>query len=210
VQYCSNTQQCIALTIVTNTSNPDLLITLQAPSSHKWFAFGFGSQMAGSLIFAAWPNGDKVTVGTRLATFPPHKHNANLCRGHTLPQPYSSSTIEVLGMNVTRTTTNVNFRCANCVTWTSGNVDIQSTANMIWAYGLTAPNGFLKNSNAAFTQHDAHGNFQMNLAQAQDPSATSAPPVISKGSQDANSEPSSNRQRATPPPRKPFRADLCR
>lgn len=40
-----------------------------APSSAKWFALGFGSQMAGTLMLVAWPDGSDVVVSTRLATY---------------------------------------------------------------------------------------------------------------------------------------------
>jgi hypothetical protein len=68
VHYCSDHGECISMSIpATTSSNPDLYMTLQAPSSDKWFAFGFGSQMEGSLMFVVWPNGNQVVVSTRLA-----------------------------------------------------------------------------------------------------------------------------------------------
>jgi hypothetical protein len=52
-----------------------LYATLQAPSSAKWFAIGFGSQMKGSLMLVAWPWNDKVVVSSRLATYLVPYHN---------------------------------------------------------------------------------------------------------------------------------------
>jgi hypothetical protein len=40
---------------------------MQAPASAKWFATGFGSQMAGSFMLVAWPYYNQVVVSTRLA-----------------------------------------------------------------------------------------------------------------------------------------------
>jgi hypothetical protein len=71
-QYCSSEGICVAVTVPTAhiaSGNPDLLITIQAPSSDKWFAVGFGSQMAGTLILVAWPYNKQVIASARLATF---------------------------------------------------------------------------------------------------------------------------------------------
>jgi hypothetical protein len=50
-----------------SSGHPDLYITMQAPASAKWFATGFGSQMAGSFMLVAWPYYNQVVVSTRLA-----------------------------------------------------------------------------------------------------------------------------------------------
>lgn len=69
-QYCSSEGICVAVNIPSAqvaSGNPDLLLTLQAPSSSKWFATGFGSQMAGTLMLVAWPYNKEVIVSSRLA-----------------------------------------------------------------------------------------------------------------------------------------------
>jgi hypothetical protein len=71
-QFCASDGVCFAINIpssLASSSNPELLIDMQAPSSAKWFAVGFGNQMAGSLILVAWPYDNKVIVSSRLATF---------------------------------------------------------------------------------------------------------------------------------------------
>ena len=71
-QYCSSQGICIAVSIPAALSMPGeapLYATLQAPSSSKWFAFGFGSEMAGTLMLVAWPWNDQVVVSSRLATY---------------------------------------------------------------------------------------------------------------------------------------------
>jgi Cytochrome domain of cellobiose dehydrogenase len=71
VQYCSSEDTCIAISIPENqkTVETSFFVSLQAPASAKWFAFGFGSQMAGSLILVAWPYNNEVIVSIRLATY---------------------------------------------------------------------------------------------------------------------------------------------
>ena len=76
-QYCSPEGICVALNIPSvsaSSGNPDLLITLQAPSSAKWFAIGFGSEMAGTLMLVAWPYNQEVIVSSRLAEYVPLYH----------------------------------------------------------------------------------------------------------------------------------------
>lgn len=73
-QYCSPEEICIAVNIPSvsaSSSNPDLFITLRAPSSAKWFAIGFGSEMAGTLMLVAWPYNQEVVVSSRLAKYVP-------------------------------------------------------------------------------------------------------------------------------------------
>jgi Cytochrome domain of cellobiose dehydrogenase len=73
-QYCSSEEICIAVNVPLAqiaSGNPDLLLTLQAPSSSKWFATGFGSQMAGTLMLVAWPYNQEVIVSSRLGQYPP-------------------------------------------------------------------------------------------------------------------------------------------
>jgi cellobiose dehydrogenase (acceptor) len=135
--------------------NPNLLITIQAPSSDKWFAVGFGSQMAGTLILVAWPYNKEVIASARLAT------------GHSLPPPYSGPLVTVLSSNVTTETTTVELECTNCTTWSTGKLDIESTSgNFIYAYGNQEP-ATPNVPTSTFTQHLDHGNFNLNLKAAQ-------------------------------------------
>jgi Cytochrome domain of cellobiose dehydrogenase len=70
-QYCSPENICVALSIPSpqNSGNPYLFATIQAPSSAKWFAIGFGDQMQGTLMLVVWPYNNKVIVSSRLATY---------------------------------------------------------------------------------------------------------------------------------------------
>ena|SRR5271170_4818148 len=74
-QYCSPELVCVALTVPTAhiaSGNPDLLITIRAPSSDKWFAIGFGSEMAGTLMIVSWPYNNQVISSARLARLSPN------------------------------------------------------------------------------------------------------------------------------------------
>ena len=61
--------------VTASTVNPELLFTLRAPSTAKWFATGFGSQMAGTLMLVAWPNNQDIIVSSRLAVYLPDLFN---------------------------------------------------------------------------------------------------------------------------------------
>ena len=78
--------------------------------------------------------------------------------------------------NVTKDLTTVGIKCSNCTTWPTGKLDIKSSAaDFIYAYGSTAPSK-LSDPSSSFTQHDDHGNFQMNLVTAINNDGT-APPI---------------------------------
>jgi len=68
-QFCSDDGTCFSLVIpaVSNVAGVEFLATMLAPASHKWFAIGLGNQMAGTLMLVAWPNGNDVTLSSRLA-----------------------------------------------------------------------------------------------------------------------------------------------
>jgi hypothetical protein len=178
-KFCSQEGICAAFNIPSvslSSGQPDLLITLQAPSSAKWFAIGFGSEMAGSLMLVAWPYNQEVIVSSRLAQYVPFTIDRLIGRGHSLPPVYPGPQITLLSQNVTKELTTVQLKCSDCTVWSTGSLDIQLTsANLIYAYSGTAPSN-PSSPGSPFLQHDDHGNFNLNLKSAITSSNTA--PVI--------------------------------
>jgi len=59
----------IPVTDTTDTSDPEILVSVQAPGNLGWVGFGFGEQMAGSLVFVMWPDDTNVVVSPRYASY---------------------------------------------------------------------------------------------------------------------------------------------
>jgi hypothetical protein len=153
------------LTSIPSGEDHDILATVEAPISAKWFAIGFGNQMANSLIVVAWPYNDTVVLSTRLAS------------GQGLPPVYSGPEIQLLSSKISNNSTAVSFRCSNCTTWSVGELDVQSTsADLIYAYGETAPMD-PSNPNSDFLIHTYSGNFNLDLKAAQMISTNSTTPL---------------------------------
>ena len=154
----------IAVNVPSNNTNDDLFFRVTAPFSGSWYGFGFGEQMAGSLIFVMYPSGDdqnNVTVSPRLGT------------GHEEPQYTSAVEVTVLaGSGLTTDSSGnenmiLNAKCIHCRSWSSGQIDITSNKQpMIYAAG---PSDDTINSNSlteTIQQHAGHGQFTMDLVTA--------------------------------------------
>lgn len=80
---------CVAFSIPANSTDQtgEILVSVEAPATRGWVGFGFGQQMAGSLIFVLWLNDDQVVVSSRFATefpfpqtqMPSRKFAADFC-----------------------------------------------------------------------------------------------------------------------------------
>lgn len=145
---------------------------MAAPNSAKWFAIGFGNQMAGSLILVAWPWNNEVIVSTRLARYLRCSNTANLS-GQALPDVYSGPGIQVLSSAVNSSSTSVEIQCSNCTEWSGGSIDLESaSAGFIYAYGGITPVD-PANPTSDFFIHAGYGNFDVNLQNARVSSNTS-------------------------------------
>jgi len=71
-QECdSGSGVCVAFSIPTvgdDSASTDILATIQAPGFFGWVGFGFGQQMAGSLVFVVWEDNSNVVVSPRYAS----------------------------------------------------------------------------------------------------------------------------------------------
>jgi hypothetical protein len=96
--------------------------------------------------------------------------------GHSLPPVYPGPLITFLSHTANSTLTSVQFKCSNCTTWSVGKLNVQSTAaDFIYAYGDTPPTT-PSNPDSPFEEHVDHGDFTLNMKNAQTSSA--APPTI--------------------------------
>src|SRR5271170_3755154 len=75
----------IAINVPSPAQNDDLYFSVSGPAQ-QWIAFGFGEQMAGSLIFVMYSSadGNNVTVSPRLGT------------GHIMPTYTSDVQVELM------------------------------------------------------------------------------------------------------------------
>jgi cellobiose dehydrogenase (acceptor) len=200
-QYCSSSGICIALTIGTSQTSSgsiDLFVTLQAPSSAQWFSVGFGSSMSGALMLVAWPDNDSVVASVRLGR--QSLSFLDLIRsGHSIPSPYSGSTLQILSGNVTSDLTSVQIQCSGCTTWSGGSLNTHSTsADFIYASGASGPSD-PSNPSSSFPKHDDYGYFKLSLTGAQSTTtANAAPPVNTSEPNPTNSGVSlTNRQKVS-------------
>jgi hypothetical protein len=159
---------------VPSSSTDSLFFHFSAPSTQKWAAFGFGSQMKGALIFLAYASqdGKNITLSPRLGL------------GHVMPQHTSSVQVSVLeGSGIVDGSFVVNAQCTNCRTWSDGSLNVDSTSqNMIWALG---PTGTLESNDvsATITQHERYNLFDLNLKAA---TGTGGVPSTANSTSDGN------------------------
>jgi len=107
------------------------------------------------------------------------------CSGHSLPPVYNGPDVQVLESSANSSLSTIQLKCTNCTQWSTGNLNLESvSANMIWAYGTTAPSN-PSQSSSSFTQHTDNGVFNLNLQQAATTSTT--PPTIHSSSSTTSS-----------------------
>jgi len=110
-----------------------------------------------------------------------YEHTDNFDRGHIQPAVYDGPHITILSQTVNSNVTNVQLKCSNCTTWSAGKLNVQSTAaDFVYAYGDSPP-ASPANSGSSFPQHVDHGEFALNLKDAQTTSAT-APTITGQPS----------------------------
>lgn len=108
-------------------------------------------------------------------------HTDSFVRGHIQPAVYDGPHITVLSQTVNSNVTNVQLKCSNCTTWSTGKLNVQSTAaDFVYAYGDSPPNS-PSNPGSSFPQHVDHGGFALNLKNAQTTS-TAAPTITGQPS----------------------------
>ncbi|EXJ66491.1 uncharacterized protein A1O5_10160 [Cladophialophora psammophila CBS 110553] len=155
---------------VPNDNSNSLFYHFSAPAGQTWAAFGFGSGMAGALIFVTYASegGNNVTVSPRLG------------KGHVMPLHTSDVQLEVLsGSGIVDGSFVVNAKCSNCRSWDGGNIDVNSDNQaMIWAAGS---GGSLSSNdvNAQIQKHEGYNFFNLNLKQA---TGIGGVPVVSASS----------------------------
>lgn len=152
----------------------DLFFHLSAPSGNEWVAVGIGNQMAGSLMFIAYPdgNGDGITLSPRIAD------------GHSEPTYSSNIQLELQAPNTgtedqTENIFKVNGVCRSCVTWNDGqgSIDLTSSAQpFIFAVGPPFPPVRSDSKSAGLTEHIFVGHFTMNMPAATVQYGGSVPP----------------------------------
>ncbi|KAF2458310.1 hypothetical protein BDY21DRAFT_371156 [Lineolata rhizophorae] len=134
----------------------DMWFKMMGPSMYSWMAVGTGNQMAGSMMFIAYADGDDddITLSVRRAT------------GHNEPSYDSNIDFELLdGSEIINGSYVINGRCKSCAD--SGKLDLDSTEfPFIFAFG---PSGFAINSgssSAGIRRHSAYGKFKLDLKAA--------------------------------------------
>ena len=137
----------------------DLFFSMSAPAGQGWIAFGFGSQMAGALIFLAYPsaNGTGIMLSPRLGT------------GHVMPEFYPNVSVNVLSGSgiIDNTTYLVNAQCQHCRSWDGGSIDLNDTKQpMIYALGSSSDLVQSNSESATIQQHYANGQFTLNMRDA--------------------------------------------
>lgn len=129
---------------------------IRAPTSYSWVALGQGSSMAGSSIFVVYADGKgNVTVSPRAG------------EGHVMPQEDSSVQVKLLaGSGVHRNIMTANFMCANCQSWSGGDMSLSSTtANYIgaWLDGSALDS---TDASTAISQHTDTTEWEFDLTKA--------------------------------------------
>ncbi|KAH7091395.1 hypothetical protein FB567DRAFT_589286 [Paraphoma chrysanthemicola] len=135
----------------------DVYIYFTSPA-YSWVGVGIGGQMANSLMFIMYPNGDgnNVTVSPRLGS-----KNAE-------PSFLSSINLEILdGTTVTNDSMLVlRAVCRNCLTWPGGKLDKEAKDHpMIYAFGR-ATALYSDSKSANLKRHFVYGQFTMNMVAA--------------------------------------------
>ena len=154
----------VAINLPSPAVDNDIYFSLRATTDASWVGFGFGDEMAGSLIFVVYTSvdGANVTVSPRTAT------------GHVMPQYLSAVNVTVLsGSGMTDTGGYVvNAHCKNCRSWPSGTGEIytidmdSATQPMIYAIGPSEPVFETDDLDFTIQQHQYHDTFSLDLHSA--------------------------------------------
>lgn len=135
---------------------------MEGPASGSWYGFGFGTGMAGSLMFIMYTSqdGKNVTISPRLGT------------GHVMPL-YTGivgySMLEGSGIINDTLGTNMvaNIRCTNCRSWAGGQLDVTSHSQpMIYAVGDVNDQLQTNGHTTTIQQHAGYGKFTLDMVAA--------------------------------------------
>jgi len=135
---------------------------MSGPWSGSWYGFGFGTGMAGSLMFIMYTSqdGKNVTISPRLGT------------GHVMPL-YTGvvgySLLEGSGLVNDSSGVNMvaNVRCTNCRSWAGGQIDATSHSQpMIYAVGNENDQLQTNDHTATIQQHVGYGKFTLDMVNA--------------------------------------------
>ncbi|KAI2463321.1 putative iron reductase domain protein [Annulohypoxylon bovei var. microspora] len=158
---------------VPSDSATDLYFSLMMPATTSWGAVGFGTGMAGALMFVVYPAQSKnsLTLSPRIAT------------GYTEPVHTPDISIEVLagsGLDNGTGTFTFNGRCTNCRSWLdgAGKIDVTSRAQiMLYATGDNRPYLATDALDAPLKMHYNYGTFMTDMVHATGPAGI---PTIDK------------------------------
>ncbi|KAI9823260.1 MAG: hypothetical protein M1826_000203 [Phylliscum demangeonii] len=146
-----------ALNVPNNASADDMFFYLSGPVSNSYIAVGIGSEMAGALMFIAYPGADgrKAVLSPRIAT------------DEIEPVYTSDVQVDVLdGSGVSGGILTVMGHCHHCRTWKGGKLDFQSTTQP-WIYAIGHDDGLHSDSvTARLRQHVKFGDFSLDMRQA--------------------------------------------
>ena len=133
---------------------------MEGPANGSWYGFGFGTGMAGSLMFIMYTSqdGKNVTISPRLGT------------GHVMPL-YTGivgwSLLEGSGIvnDSLGTEMIANVRCTNCRSWAGGQLNVTSHSQpMIYAVGGDQIQ--TNDHTATIQQHAGYGKFTLDMVAA--------------------------------------------
>ncbi|KAH8691203.1 hypothetical protein BGW36DRAFT_349047 [Talaromyces proteolyticus] len=150
------------LTFALSASDPtvsqDVFFHISGPSSYSYIGIGTGTVMQGGLMFVMYSNatGDGITLSSRIAT------------GNNEPVFSPTLDIDILpGSNTSNGLMTVNARCKNCLSWSSGALNLSDTVYP-WNYALgpnTAQNVKLTSNSpsACLEMHVEYGLFTLDM-----------------------------------------------
>ncbi|KAI0822858.1 CBD9-like protein [Trametes gibbosa] len=139
-------------------ASDEYLVNFIVPASFGWSGISMGGQMANSLLFTMWPNGDEIMLGARWTN------------DYVLPTPYAGPKITILPPSkVNSTHINAVFRCQNCTAWDGGSLgqgNLDGTA--VLAYVASTMTGVEDPSDidSSFQEHDQFAFFGVDLSQS--------------------------------------------
>ncbi|KAL1855259.1 hypothetical protein Daus18300_011165 [Diaporthe australafricana] len=139
----------------------DVVLQLTALKEVAWLGVAWGGTMLSVPLTVAWPNGNSVTVSSRLT------------KTRSLPAAYAGETLQVLktGTKVNSTHWQVTMRCSGCTSWTTSSggttsLNPSGSNHLAYAYSTTAPTTPSSNT-SSFGVHDLFGYWNQDFAQGQ-------------------------------------------
>lgn len=154
--FCIDDSTCASINLPSSTT--DTFFQITSSTSHGWTGIGVGTGMAGAMIFVVYPSkdGTNVTVSPRVA------------EGHFEPAVNPDFKVTILaGSGISGDKMTVNFRCANCRSWSGGKLDTSSTEQpFIWATGEAKGSIMSDSPNEQITQHSSNGFFVLDIKNA--------------------------------------------